>query len=261
MADYRPYLDKKFLPEFDDFLIQWEKFGSRNFDPPALRARLDPEYVADWETTMVDTGRIDGYPDAERRLKEVEKEGICAEVLFPDFGMPFELYSVSLAAAMGYALPDEEHRQAAYRAFNRWLVDYMSVAPERFVGNAIVSWHDINEAIADIKAAYASGLKGIVLPEFSAEMPLYHSDYEPVWKTIEELGMLVHSHPGLSSTSNRPIFTPGVPHPALSIRVWLPEAFFFTHNILNHLIWGGVLERHPDIKFIFTEQGLSLIHI
>ena len=259
MEDYRPYLDEKFRDEFDAFLVEWNEKGTRNFDPPALTARLDPEFVSEWTEKMVDTGRIDGFPDATRRLQEVEKEGISAEVLFPDFGMPFELYSRSLAAALGYALPDDEHRQASYRAFNRWLMDYVSVDPARFAANGIVSWHDIDAAIADIRAVHAGGLRGLVLPEFSAELPLYHENYEPIWRTIEELGLIVHSHAGLSSTTNRPIFTPGLPHPALSIRVWLPEMNFFTHNILNHLIWGGVLERHPGLKVVLTEQGSSWV--
>ena len=34
---------------------------------------------------------------------------------------------------------------------------------------------------------------------------------------------------------------------------------FFTHQILNHLIWGGVLERHPRLTVVFTEFGSSWV--
>jgi predicted TIM-barrel fold metal-dependent hydrolase len=30
---------------------------------------------------------------------------------------------------------------------------------------------------------------------------------------------------------------------------------FFWHHILDHMIWGGVLDTHPDMKVVFTEQG------
>ena len=255
MADYRPYLDAPFRDEFDLFLPEWDKHGSRNFDAPALRHRVDSDVVDDWSSQMVETGRLDGFFDPEARLREVEKEGIVAEVLFPDFGLPFDLYSPGLASALGYPPLDEEHRKAGYRAFNRWLSDYISAAPERFAGMAIVSWDNVDEAVSEIRRARDSGLRGIVLPAFAPEMPLFHEQFEPIWNTVEELEMIVNTHSGLSSTSNRPIFTPGVPHSACNIRVHLPEFLFNCHNILSHLIWGGVCERHPNLKFVFTEQG------
>ncbi|TAK69055.1 MAG: amidohydrolase [Actinomycetota bacterium] len=257
MADYRPYLDAAYREEFDDFLIEWNEHGSRNFDPPALRSRLDPADVEDWTAKMVDTGRLDGFPDPNRRLQEVEKEGICAEVLFPDFGIPFELYSRGIAATLGrtYTLADDGHRQAAFRAFNRWLMDYVSAAPERFVGTAVVSWHDVDAALTDIRAAHAGGLRAIVLPEFSGARPLYHHSFEPIWNLIEELGLIVSSHAGISSTSNQQVGATEVAHPAMAARLWMPELMFRVHNILTHLIWGGVLERHPTMKVVFTEQG------
>src|SRR6202453_4126542 len=93
MADYRPYLDEKYRDEFDDFLVEWDKHGSRNFDLPALKLRVDPEFIAEWDQKMVTTDRINGYPDSHRRLKEQEQEGVTAEVLFPDFSVPFQLYN------------------------------------------------------------------------------------------------------------------------------------------------------------------------
>lgn len=259
MAQYRPYLDPQFREEFDAFLVEWDEKGSRNFDEPALRKRLDPEFVSEWTDKMVDTGRIDGYPDAQRRIAEMEREGVCAEVLFPDFGLPFELYSHSLAAALGVPPMDEAHRRAGFRAFNRWLADFVSAAPSRFVPMAAVSWTDVDDAVAEIRWAREHGFKGIVLPHFDSQRPLYHPDFEPVWNTLDELNMVVNSHSGLSSTSTRPIYTPAVPHPACAFRLYMPEMMFYTHNILDHLVWGGVLDRHPNLKVVFTEQGSGWI--
>ena len=260
MADYPPYIDPEYREEFDAFLGEWDQHGSRNFDRPALEVRLDRQWVDDWDKKMVITGRVDGFSDAERRLKEAEHEGVVAEVLFPDFGIPFELHSPAHAEILGIPPRDEEHKRAGMRAFNRWLIDYMSIAPERFAGMAAVSWQwDIDDAISEIRWAHSSGMKGIVLPQFDPEMPLYHPDFEPIWNTLEELGMVVNSHSGMSSTSNRPVHTPGLPHPACAFRLRIPEYAFYVHNILSHLIWGGVLERHPNLKFVFTEQGTGWV--
>lgn len=254
MADYRPYLDPEFRAEFDDFVVEWNKHGSRNIDPPALQNRLDPESIEEWNESMVRTGRLDGYVNPTARLRDVGAEGICAEVLFPDFGLPFELYSASHAAALGFPPLDDAHRAAGYRAFNRWLGDYMSVDPRRFAGMAPISWHDVDAAVREIDEVHAAGFKGIVLPAFAKNRPLYHPDFEPIWNRLEELGMVVNSHSAFSSTSDEPLYAPAVPHPALALRLYVPQLLFYCHFILQHLIWGGVLERHPSLKVAFTEQ-------
>ncbi len=259
MDDYRPYLDPRFRDDFDAFLVDWRDRGSRNFDLLALKARLDPPDLADWKEKMLDTGRANGFSDPERRLKEAEHEGISAEVIFPDFGLPFHLYPNSVAAMMGYQIPDPEHRQAAYRAFNRWVADYVSVAPDRFAAHGMISWHDIDGALSDLRAMKEVGIKGIVLPEFSVEKPLFHPDYEPIWSTLEDLDLIANSHAGMSSTTDRPIYLAGSPHPTLITRFYVPEMQFFCHNVLSHMIWGGVLERHPNLTTVFTEQGSGWI--
>jgi predicted TIM-barrel fold metal-dependent hydrolase len=260
MADYRPYLDEKFRDEFDDFLVEWNDHGSRNIDLPALKMRLDPDVIEEWNEKMVATGRIDAFPDSHRRLKEQEREGVTAEVVFPDFGLPFQLYSESMASALGKTHADEEHKQAGMRAFNRWMVDYMSVAPKRFAGMAAVSWQmGVEDAIADIRWASEAGFKGILLPNFDQRVPLYSPIFEPVWQTLEDLNMVVNSHGSMSSTSNQPIFTPDAPHQALAFQMFVPQQVFFTHNLLRHLISGCVLEKHPQLRVVFTEVGSSWV--
>jgi len=64
MADYEEYLDPEYREEFRAFLVEWDKHGSRNFDPPALRrgyatfgsfnniAKLGPEVVNLWADVL-----------------------------------------------------------------------------------------------------------------------------------------------------------------------------------------------------------------
>ena len=37
------------------------------------------------------------------------------------------------------------------------------------------------------------------------------------------------------------------------------EVTWWAHRSLWHLIFAGVLERHPDLQFVFTEQGTAWI--
>jgi predicted TIM-barrel fold metal-dependent hydrolase len=67
--------------------------------------------------------------------------------------------------------------------------------------------------------------------------------------------MVVNSHTSRSSVTRRRIPTPPVPHQGTTYALVQQEMFFFTRQILPHLIWGGVLERFPNLKVVLTEQG------
>ena len=41
--------------------------------------------------------------------------------------------------------------------------------------------------------------------------------------------------------------------------MFLLEVTWWSHNVLTNLIVGGVLERHPDLQFVFTEQGTAWV--
>jgi predicted TIM-barrel fold metal-dependent hydrolase len=256
MEDYTDYLDPRFRDEFRDFLVEYRQVGSHTFDEPALRARLDPYIVEEWVEHMIRTGRIDGNWNPERRLKELEREGVVAEVLFPDFGLPFELYSPTLAAQLGYGARTQAQIDAGDRAYNRWLADFCSTAPERFAGMASISFNDVEAAIREIHRIKDAGLRGVTMPMFDEKLPLYAEDFDPIWSTIAELGLVLNTHVAISSTSNRWVGTNAKPpHPACLSPLFRSVVVFYVQQIVDHLIWGGVLERHPDLRVVFTEQG------
>ena len=261
MADYRPYLDPEHRAEFDDFLPRWEAEGVRSIDRRSLETRIDPEFVDEWSERFLDNGRLDGFEsDPDTRMSEMESEGVAAEVLFPEFGIPFQLYSGIAAHLLGRLLERDELKRAGMLAYNRWLADFVATAPERFAGMALVSWQqDVPQILREIRAAKDAGLRGVILPEFDPEEPLYHPRFEDVWSLLEDLELVVNSHGGLSATTNKVVFCAAVPHPALAGRIYYHEHAGHIRNILPHLIWGGVLERHPSITAVFTEMASSWV--
>lgn len=277
MREYRPYLPPKLHERFDEFCSFYDQQGAAPMDPVHLRGRLDADVLAQWVDDVVAPGRIEGCSDPARRLAEMEREGIVAEVLFPDFGMPFEAFGPPsqqfVQGASGVSAGDGAQRfvQAATwpartteeieegnRAHNRWLVDYCSIAPERFCAMAVVSFHDVEAAMADISWARNAGLKGVVIPTFTPEWPIFHPRHEPIWSLLEDLDMAVNCHIALSATVSRVKYG-GIPHPAVAVPLQSGEMVFRCHEVLSHLIWGGVLERHPKLGVAFTEQGSAWV--
>jgi predicted TIM-barrel fold metal-dependent hydrolase len=253
MAEYKPYLESRWHAEFDDFCKLYDEIGSRNFEPRALEMRLDAPSVAEWEDRIA-PDRLEGNYEPDKRLIEVEKEGIVGEVLFPDFGLPFELNSPLRDAVLNTAPRTPERIEAANRAYTRWLVDFCNYAPERFAGMAPISFtsfHDVDAALEQIRWAKDAGLKGIVPPMFNADFPLYHSRFDPIWAELSELDMVVNAHAAISGVRQPDTFKAPLPHPAIGFPMLGTRRS--GQDLLAHFIWGGVLQRFPKLKVVLSE--------
>src|SRR5580700_6529 len=58
MGDYRPYIEARFLPDFDEFLVEYGKHGVATTDTANITDRLDPEVAAAWKENVADPGRL-----------------------------------------------------------------------------------------------------------------------------------------------------------------------------------------------------------
>ena len=99
MADHRPYLESAYLEDFDAFLVEYAKHGVKTFDPENVADRLDPEVAEAWQKDVTDQGRLDAAWNPERRLAELDREGVAAEVLFQEFATPFIMSSPTRATS------------------------------------------------------------------------------------------------------------------------------------------------------------------
>ena len=63
-----------------------------------------------------------GGTDPTYRVGEMAQDGVSAEVLFPTLGLRL------------YAQEDAALQEACFAAYNDWLIEYCSVAPDRLVG-------------------------------------------------------------------------------------------------------------------------------
>ncbi|MFI5045897.1 MAG: amidohydrolase family protein [Acidimicrobiia bacterium] len=229
MGTYREYLESRYLDEFDE----WAKIYVNPFDD--LKG---PDFDRNF--------------NSERRITELEADGCVAEVLFPNTIPPF-FPSGNLVAPQPSA-QEYEQRWAGLKAHNRWMADFCREAPGRRAGIAQIMLNDVDDALAEIRWAKDAGLTGgILLPGAppGAPVPQLHApDYEPIWATCAELDVVVNHHgAGASPTGLIAGHTGGA--------IFLIEQGWYSHRALWHLIYSGVFERHPSLKFVLTEQGGS----
>jgi predicted TIM-barrel fold metal-dependent hydrolase len=232
IADYRPYLESAYHDEFDAWMAGYEN--------PYDDVKGD-DADRNW--------------DSDRRLSEMQADGIVAEVIFPNTIPPF-FPKVSLVnQPPGAGAGDLDKRMAGIRAHNRWLADFCAAAPGQRAGIAQIMLHDVDAAVAEIEWAAEAGLTGGVLlpgaPPGSGVPPLYAPDYEPIWATCAELGLPITHHSGSAAPDMGP-------YPEANV-IFLLEVTWWAHRTLWHLLMAGVMERHPTLQFIFTEQGSAWV--
>jgi predicted TIM-barrel fold metal-dependent hydrolase len=150
------------------------------------------------------------------------------------------------ANAYPYAL-----RLAGCRAYNRWLVELSAANPGRHACIALVPFDDVDIAVREIEWARHSGLfGGILLPGLplsttDSTWMLHNPRYEPIWSACEALQLPVNIH----STGS------GIDYGELPGSRWIhtTEAYWTSRRPIWHLLWSGVLERHPGLKVAMTE--------
>ena len=235
--DYKQYLDRRYHDEFDPW--------ARSFKDP-WSEELDQERPLNNRSGVASMGAPLNW-DSQLRLDYLDAQGIAAEVLFPNTVPPF--YPSGVLTAPGPRSPREyELRFAGLRAHNRWLADFCDQAPDRRAGFAQIFLDDVDDAIAEVRWAKEAGLRGVLLPgDHVLKMAnLYYPRYEPLWATCAELDLPIHRHAAAPTES----FYEGGKASQL---VAFVEIQFYTARAVSHLIFSGVFERHPELKFVTTE--------
>lgn len=243
---YRDYLDRRWHDDFADWAAAMEE-----------RARAMREMRGARSVGVDGDPEVDGNRnwDSTRRLREMEADGVVAEVVFPNTQPPFAPMASSQIEAPAVG-DDDDARWAGLQAHNRWLVDFCQEAPGRRAGIAQIFLPNVAGSVEEIHWAAEQGLTGGVLlpgaPPGSRVAPLYAPEYEPIWAACAETGMPLNHHSGGAT----PDFGPYYP---ASMAMFMLEVKWWAHRSLWHLIFSGVFERHPDLQFTLTEAGSAWV--
>jgi len=246
-AHYREYLDPAYRGAFDEHQAQVKQMLE-----VARSMRQNDEFVEKWQRITGGDGGLTAAYESEVRNQVLDEQGVAAEVLFPDadvLGTGRISASPFGSGLAGGAGTEPELALAGARAHNRWLADFCAAAPHRRIGVAIVPiLYDIDAAVAEIHAAHELGLRGVLIPTRWFDQPAYHDPrYEPVWGACEETGMVLHTHSGSGPADYG--LGPGM------MAIYATEAYWWAARPLWVLIWSGVFERHPALKYVIAENG------
>jgi predicted TIM-barrel fold metal-dependent hydrolase len=184
-------------------------------------------------------GRAGGW-DPHARIKDQEIDGVEAEVLYPTLCMRM------------FSLEDVEFQKACFEAYNKWMVDYCRPYPQRLIGCALVPLDDIQWACTELERCAKAGLRGALIWGAAPEdRPYSDSAYDPFWARAQDLGIPLSLHivTGARGSGLRANFSQ-----MLSLYTLLAQPI---QNTLCALVFGGVLDRFPKLRFVSAENDIG----
>lgn len=192
--------------------------------------------------------------DPIARLGAMDEDGIDAQILFPNSPVLFLGFSVD-----GNAQFELECIQAHNDEFADW-----RRTSDRYVPLALIPYlSDIQVIVREVERSVGNGHRGIVmLAEPSQNMvglrhfndPFWH----PLWEACQSLDVPVHWHASGGLKLNMPLWHRYTRYLGQAIAV--AAGFSSQAQLLPNLLFSGILERYPKLKFVCAEAGLGWIN-
>jgi predicted TIM-barrel fold metal-dependent hydrolase len=203
---------------------------------PGARIRIAPRGLR-WEEL------VPGNYDGAAHIKDMASDGIDAAIVYPQ--MVYRAYT---------GLPDRDLGLECLKAFNDWLLeDFCSVDPRRLIGMCMIPWeHPIEVTTAELERVLKKGARAIFLP-YTMNPPIYAPHWDPIWELIAGANAVASVHLRFGGT--RP---PDAPLPEGIKRNWMTTVntvmgYFAAIQPLTEMIYTGLFERYPSLKFVHAE--------
>lgn len=224
------------FPEGDGWVFEGLE-GPRNFGWNAC-AGLPPEETKAW--MRFEDMRKGGWDPAER-VKEQDRDGVTAEVMYP---------TPSIQAAITL-VEDEEFHLELVRAYNDWVSEYVAYDPSRFCGLVFLpNRGGVKVAVEEMDRVLGRpGMRAVMAQAYPTGTTVMTDEHDYLWGAISERDVSFNIHVALG------IYKPS-PHKAK-----LPGygRFFDAPNRCIEFIFNGVFDRYPNLKVAFAEVDFGWV--
>ena len=182
-----------------------------------------------------------GGTDIERRIADQERDGVVAEVIYPN-----NLFL--------FASPDPAYQMAVAKAYSDWALEIFAARPDRFAPVAIIPAADILAAVSEVERVAKLGFRTVTLPIIMRDQPYNLPVYEPLWTAIDRAKLVLSFHSFSTSWDTYPDDwgrETGIGGGLAYMTMRMADG----QDPVTLLIASGVLQRHPDLKFAVVECG------
>jgi aminocarboxymuconate-semialdehyde decarboxylase len=197
-----------------------------------LETQASPKSRAQNQANGVRTAE-QGY-SPEKRIEDMDLMGIDVQAISP-------------APRQTYYGADADLGLSVSRTINDFIADMCGKYPDRFTGLGTVPFQAPELAVKELERCHKElGFRGIEIMTHVAGQDLSDPKFRPIFARAEELGMLLFMHSDGFTEAGRfydHYFANVIGNPL--------DTTIATH----HLIFGGVLRDHPNLKLCLSHGG------
>jgi aminocarboxymuconate-semialdehyde decarboxylase len=175
-------------------------------------------------------GRLTRVPE---RLADMDAAGVDVQIVSP-------------SPSHYHYWADRDLARTVWRLANEGTAAHCAEAPGRLHGLGLVPLQHPGPAVEALDHALSLGLKGVEISSHAPGRELSDPELEPLWTRAAERGAVVFLHPfgcTLDERLDRYYLSNIVGQPAENAVA------------LSHLIFSGVLDRHPGLKVLAAHGG------
>lgn len=191
-ASYVPYIDPKYraaLQELEneerELLAITGPFST--FSETALET-IDGEGA-------IRNGGASGSWDMKRRLRELDREGVAAEIVIAGV----QSATLPFFSQVNRKYP-ADYRAAGAKAYHRWFAEYAAESDGRVLGVGDPGpCHDMKDSVAELHWLADNGFVSVGPPGIVKDVelpPLDDKHFDPFWAVCEERSLVIAIHAG-----------------------------------------------------------------
>ena len=175
--------------------------------------------------------------DPDARIPEQDRDGVTGEIIYPTVGMVLCNHD------------DLEYKQACMDAYNLWIAEYCSAHPDRLFGQGQTAMVTPEAGIADLDRIKDLGLKGVMMPGLPGVEDYDSEIYDGFYETAAAMGLPLSFHI-LTGPSGQ------VRGPRINGFLTIVRS---CQDVMGTLVFGGVFERHPELKVVCAEADAGWV--
>ncbi|HXC32846.1 MAG TPA: amidohydrolase family protein [Verrucomicrobiae bacterium] len=180
------------------------------------------------------------FIDLKQRLADMDAQGVA-------------VHALSLTGPMVYWAEGEFSHKLAM-TWNDAAVAAHQANPDRFVVLATLPMLDPDRAVNEVnRASKLPGVRGIYMGTNIEGHDLDDPLFEPIFARIETLGLPVFLHPVPPILGGKRL----QPYSLTNVLAYPLD----TTVAASHLIFGGVLDRHPNLAIVLPHAGGALLNV
>jgi predicted TIM-barrel fold metal-dependent hydrolase len=183
---------------------------------------------------------LPGNYDGKAHVEDMRTDGVDVSVVYPAH------------AARTYVEPDRELALACLRSFNDWILeDFQAAEPEHLVGLPMLPVDDDMEVCVDeLERSLRRGARAAFVPGLP-KRPYHDPYYAPLFDRAAEAGIPLTFH---RTFGGRPTEEDWDELVGMKITAGgTVHRFFSAVRPFTYMVYGGVFDRHPTLKFVAAE--------